>query len=180
MTAQIGIFGGRFDPPHLGHAALAARAIAEFGIDELHVTVVADAGHKPSEAPAEDRLAMAKLAFSRLEPVVELEHHRYTVDALEAAACKDPIFLIGADELAAFATWKEPERVLELARLGVATRPGYAPATASPRIRIFELEPHPVSSSGIRERVRRGELIDGLVEPSVAAYIAEHGLYRAD
>jgi nicotinate-nucleotide adenylyltransferase len=179
-VAVVGVLGGRFDPPHLGHAALAAGAVAEFEIEELHVTVVADAGHKPSEAPAADRLAMAKLAFARLEPIVELEHHRYTVDALEAAAYDDPIFLIGADELAAFPTWKEPERVLELARLGVATRPGYAPATASPRIRIFELEPHPVSSSGIRERVRRGELIDGLVEPSVAAYIAEHGLYRAD
>ena len=177
--AVVGVLGGRFDPPHRGHVALAERAVAEFGIDELHVAVVADAAHKSSDAPAEDRLAMAKLAFARLDPIVELERHRYTVDALEAAAYDDPIFLIGADELAAFPTWKEPERVLELARLGVATRPGYAPATASPRIRIFELEPHPVSSSEIRERVRRGEPLDGLVEPVVAAYIAERGLYRA-
>ena len=176
--AVVGVLGGRFDPPHLGHVALAERALAEFGIDELHVTVVADAAHKPSEAPADDRLAMAKLAFARLDPIVKLEHHRYTVDALEAAAYDDPIFLIGADELAAFPTWKQPERVLELARLGVATRPGYAPATASPRIRIFELEPHPVSSSEIRELVRRGEPLDGLVDPGVAAYIAERGLYR--
>jgi nicotinate-nucleotide adenylyltransferase len=174
----IGILGGRFDPPHLGHVALAATAVAHFGIEELHVTVVADPAHKRTEAAPEDRLAMARLAFARLDPVVELEQHRYTVDALEAAGYDDPIFLIGADELAAFPTWKEPERVLELARLGVATRPGYAPTTTSPRIRIFELEPHPVSSSAIRERVRRGEPVDGLVEPAVAAYIAEHGLYR--
>ena len=60
---------------------------------------------------------------------------------------------------------EEPERVLELARLGVATRPGYAPTTTSPRIQIFELEPHPVSSSEIRERVRSGEPLDGLVAP---------------
>jgi nicotinate-nucleotide adenylyltransferase len=173
----IGILGGRFDPPHLGHVALAERAVAAFGIDELHVTVVADAAHKPSEAPAEDRLAMVKLGFAGLDPIVELEEHSYTVDALEAASYEDPIFLIGADELAAFPTWKEPERVLELARLGVATRPGYAPATASPRIRIFELEPHPVSSSEIRARVRSGQPLDGLVEPAVAAYIAEHRLY---
>jgi ribosome-associated protein len=66
------------------------------------------------------------------------------------------VFLIGADELASFPTWKEPERVLELARLGVATRPGYRPEAASPRIEIFELEPYPVSSSEIRERVRQG------------------------
>ena len=87
----------------------------------------------------------------------------YTVDALEAAGYDDPVFLIGADELADFPTWKEPDRVLELARLGVATRPGYRPEATSPRIEIFELEPYPVSSSEIRERVRRGESIDGLV-----------------
>src|SRR5688572_12166845 len=89
---------------------------------------------------------MARLAFGELDARVELEEHRYTVDALEAAGYDDPIFLIGADELVALPTWKEPERLLELARLGVATRPGYAPATASPRIKLFELEPHPVTS----------------------------------
>jgi len=177
-VAVVGILGGRFDPPHLGHVALARAAVEQFGIDDLHVTVVADAAHKPSEAPAGDRLAMASLAFAELDASVELEQHRYTVDALEAAGYDDPIFLIGADELADFPTWKRPERVLELARLGVATRPGYAPATASPRIQIFELEPHPVSSSEIRRRVRSAEALDGLVAPAVARYIEEHGLYR--
>ena len=175
--AVVGLFGGRFDPPHLGHVALARTAVERFGIDELHVTVVADAAHKRSEAAAADRLAMAALAFAGLDAEVELERHRYTVDALEAAGHDDPIFLIGADELVAFPTWKRPERVLELARLGVATRPGYAPTTTSPRIRTFELEPYPVSSSEIRERVRDGEPIDHLVMPEVAAYIAAHGLY---
>ena len=175
--AVVGILGGRFDPPHLGHVALARAAVERFGIDDLHVTVVADAAHKTSEASARDRLAMAELAFAELDATVELEEHRYTVDALEAAGYDDPIFLLGADELAAFATWKQPDRVLERARLGVATRPGYAPASASPRIQLFELEPHPVSSSEIRERVRRGEPIGDLVAPAVAAYIADHGLY---
>ena len=178
--AVVGIFGGRFDPPHLGHVALARTAVERFGIDELHVTVVADAAHKPSAAPAADRLEMARLAFAELDAHVELEEHRYTVDALEEAGYEDPIFLIGADELVALPTWKEPERLLELARLGVATRPGYAPATASPRIKLFELEPHPVSSSELRERVRNGGPIDGLVAPGVARYIAEHRLYAQD
>jgi len=174
----IGILGGRFDPPHLGHLALARTAIEHFGLGSLRVTVVADAAHKPSEASAEDRLAMARLAFADLNAAVELDPHRYTVDALETAGYDDPIFLVGADQLADFPTWKEPERVLELARLGVATRPGWQPEEASDRIEVFELDPHPVSSTEIRERVARGEPIDGLVVPAVAAYIAEHDLYR--
>jgi len=178
LTTQVGILGGRFDPPHLGHVALARRAAEHFGLDELYVTVVEDAAHKQSEAPAEHRLAMARLAFADLGATVELERHGYTVDALEAAGYDDPIFLIGADQLADLHTWKEPERVLELARLGVATRPGWQPEESSDRIEIFELVPHPVSSTEIRERVRRDESIDGLVVPAVAAYIAEHDLYR--
>ena len=121
---------------------------------------------------------MARLTFAELTAHVELEEHRYTVDALEARDYGDAIFLIGADELADFPTWKEPERVLELARLGVAARPGYPPATASERIELFELQPNGVSSSEIRARVRQGEPIEGLVLPEVAAYIAEYGLYR--
>jgi nicotinate-nucleotide adenylyltransferase len=176
----VGIFGGRFDPPHVGHAALASAAIGRFGIDRLYVTVIADAGHKASEAPAPHRLAMARLALSELDAVVELEEHRFTVDALEAARYEDPIFLVGADELAEFRTWKEADRVLELARLGVATRPGFSPKKDSDRIELFELDPQHVSSTEIRSRIRRGEPIDGLVAPPVAAYIAEHRLYRGD
>jgi nicotinate-nucleotide adenylyltransferase len=174
----IGILGGRFDPPHLGHVALARAAIDRFGLDELHVTVIADAAHKGSEAPAEDRLAMTRLAFADLDAAVDLDQHRYTVDALEAYGYDDPVFLIGADQLADLPTWKEPERVLELARLGVATRPGWRPEESSDRIEVFELEPHAVSSTEIRDRIRRGESIDGLVAPAVATYLAEHDLYR--
>jgi nicotinate-nucleotide adenylyltransferase len=176
--AVIGLFGGRFDPPHLGHLALAQAAIERFGIEELHVTVVVDAGHKPSVAPIEHRLELARLTFAPLGAVVESEPHRYTVDALEARGYEDPIFLIGADQLAELPTWRQPQRVLELARLGVATRPGYAPGTPSERIETFELEQHDVSSTEIRRRIGRGEPVDGLVVPDVAAYIAEHGLYR--
>ncbi len=172
------ILGGRFDPPHVGHLALARAAVGRFRIEQLHVTVVVDAGHKPSEASAEHRLAMARLTFAGLDAVIDLEPHRYTVDALEARGYDDPIFLIGADQLEALPTWKEPERVLRLARLGVATRPGYLPEVASERIELFELEPHDVSSTEIRARIRRGEPLDGLVVPEVAAYIAEHALYR--
>jgi nicotinate-nucleotide adenylyltransferase len=179
-VAVIGILGGRFDPPHLGHLALARAAVEHFGIEDLHITVVADAAHKHAEAPAADRLELARLTFAELDPAVELERHRYTVDALEAYGYDDPIFLIGADELAALPTWKEPARVLELARLGVAARPGYEPPLVSPRVQVFELAPHPISSSEIRRRVREGEPIDGLVVPAVADYIVSRGLYVRD
>jgi nicotinate-nucleotide adenylyltransferase len=178
--AVTGVFGGRFDPPHNGHVALAEAAVRHFGIDDLRITVVEDAGHKRSDAPAEHRLAMARLAFAGLDAVVEVEPHRFTVDALEAARYDDPIFLIGADQLVDFPTWKEPDRVLELARLGVATRPGYVLEEDSDRIEPFELRPHSLSSTDIRARVARGEPIEGLVPPGVAAYIAEHALYRRD
>ncbi len=177
MTTQVGILGGRFDPPHVGHLALASAALRYFELDELRVTVVVNAAHKPSVAPLEHRLAMARLTFEPLGAVVEPEEHRYTVDALEARRLEDPIFLIGADQLRDLPTWKEPERVLELARLGVATRPGYTPASSSDRIEVFEAEPQPVSSTELRERVRRGDPLDGLVVPAVATYIAEQGLY---
>jgi nicotinate-nucleotide adenylyltransferase len=178
-VAVTGIFGGRFDPPHVGHLALARAAVEQLGIDDLHVTVVVDAAHKGSEAPFADRLAMAGLTFGAIGATVEPEEHRYTVDALEARGYQDPVFLLGADELTDFRTWKRPERVLELARLGVAARPGYVLEADSPGIEVFELEPHAISSSQIRERVRRGEAVDGLVTPAVAAYISEHALYRA-
>lgn len=172
----VGIFGGRFDPPHAGHVALARAAVERLGVDELHVTVVADAAHKRAVAPAADRLEMARLAFPGA--LVELEEHAFTVDALEAYGYDDPYFLIGADQLADFPGWKEPERVLRLARLGVAARPGYAAPTGSDRIVVFELDPYAVSSTEVRERVRAGEPLDDLVPPPVAAYIAAHDLYR--
>ena len=174
----MGIFGGRFDPPHVGHLALARAAVEHFALDDLRITVVADAAHKESEAAVEHRLEMARLTFASLDAVVELETHAYTVDALEAAGYDDPIFLIGADQLAALPTWKEPERLLELARLGVAARPGWEPESSSERIELFELEPQPVSSTEIRERLRGAKPIDGLVVPAVATYIEEHDLYR--
>ena len=175
--AHIGIFGGRFDPPHEGHRALAEAALAQLPIEKLRITVVEDAAHKGTVASAVDRLAMARLAFAGLPATVELEPRRYTVDALEAYGLDDPIFLIGADELADFPTWREPGRVLELARLGVAARPGHEPPASGPRVVPFELEPQPVSSSRIRSRVAAGEPLDGLVAPAVAAYIEAHGLY---
>jgi len=117
-----GILGGAFDPPHVGHVALADAAERKLGLEEIVVVVVAHPGHKRVHAPAETRLELGRAAFPNRN--VELDHHARTVDMLRAGRWDDPVFLVGADEYLDFPTWKEPDEVLRLAKLGVATRPG--------------------------------------------------------
>lgn len=189
-AVSVGVFGGAFDPPHVGHVALAGRGIEHFRLDRLLVRVVEEPGHKDVDTPPQIRLHLAELAFAPLdEAEVALDPFARTVDSLQALGLEDPLFLVGADEFATFLSWKEPERVLARARLGVATRPGIERAQLdrvlaalgrSERVSFFELEPVPVSSSEIRARAAVGEPIDGLVPASVAAEIARLGLYRRD
>jgi len=185
--AVTGILGGAFDPPHVGHVALAREAVRHFGLDRLLVRVVEHPGHKRVTTPAEARLVLAQLAFADVSGAeVELDRHARTVDSLEALALDEPVLVIGADEFAGFLEWKRPERVLELAHLGVATRPGYprarleavlAKLSRPDRVELFAIEPVRASSSPIRARVERGEPIDGLVPALVAAEIERIGLY---
>jgi nicotinate-nucleotide adenylyltransferase len=188
-VALTGLLGGVFDPPHLGHVALARAAVERLGLDELLVLVVADPGHKRATTPAEIRLELARLAFAEVPRArVELDPYPRTVDSLEARGIRgDAVFVLGADELADFSGWKDPKRVLELVRLAVARRPGVpdvelrealARLSAPGRVLFFELEPVPVSSTEVRARVARGESIEGLVPPTVAEAIARLGLYR--
>ena len=174
---MIGLLGGAFDPPHIGHVALADAAEQELDLEQVVVVVVADPGHKDVHAPAETRLELARLAFPGRE--VMLDHHARTADMLRDGPWDDPVFLIGADEYLDFQSWKEPEAVLALARLGVATRPGFdLPSLPPQRVLFFEIEPVPVSSREVRALAARGEPIDGLVPPAVAAAIGGLGLYR--
>jgi nicotinate-nucleotide adenylyltransferase len=187
-TVTVGVLGGAFDPPHVGHVELARRAVEHYALGRLLVRVVERPGHKDVTAPPEARLALAELAFAGLGAEVALDPFARTVDSLEALSLDDPVFLVGADEFAAFLDWKEPDRVLELARLGVATRPGVdrssldavRAALARPdRVSFFEIEPLAVSSSAIRALAAAGEAIDGLVPPAVAAEITRRRLYAA-
>ncbi len=190
MSDGVGILGGAFDPPHVGHIALARQAVDHFRLDRLLIRVVADPGHKKVDTAAEIRLRLARLAFATIaEAEVSLDPFARTVDSLEALCLDDPVFLLGADELVSFPTWTRPDRVLELARIGAATRPGtdiaeleriVATLPRPDRIELFPITPLAVSSSDIRDRVAASLPIDGLVTSDVAAEIGRCGLYRAE
>jgi nicotinate-nucleotide adenylyltransferase len=185
---SVGVFGGAFDPPHNGHVALAEGGIEHFGLERLLVRVVESPGHKAVTTPPDVRLRLAELAFEPIRGVaVELDPCARTVDSLEALRLDDPVFLVGADEFASLPTWKDPARVLELARLGVATRPGVererldavrSTLERPDRVSFFSIESLPVSSSELRARAASGEPIDAFVPAAVAAEIAVRGVYR--
>jgi nicotinate-nucleotide adenylyltransferase len=181
----VGLYGGAFDPPHLGHVELARRAKEHFELGGLVVLVSARPGHKSVHAPLEARLELARAAFPADEVLVD-EHER-TVDLLRTGEWREPLFVVGADQFCDFLDWKEPEAVLELARLGVATRPGFprelldgvlARLSRPERVEFFPIDPYDLASREIRARAAAGEPLDGLVPPAVAGLIRERGLYH--
>lgn len=183
---MTGLLGGAFNPPHNGHVALARAACEHFDLDHLVVLVSQRPAHKEVRLDADTRFRLARAAFPGAP--VELDPHERTIDLLKERTWDDPVFLIGADQFAEFPTWKDPEGVLERARIGVAMRPGYPlekldviknTLAHGDRIELFELEPVPISSREVRERVVRGEPIDELVPRAVAELISLLGLYGA-
>jgi nicotinate-nucleotide adenylyltransferase len=184
---MIGVFGGSFDPPHRGHVELAERAKRELGLPRLLVLVSADPGHKEVETPADVRLRLAQAAFP--EDDVVLDEHPRTIDTLRAHPdWNDPVFLIGADEFCDFLSWKEPDAVLDHARLAVATRPGFprerldnvlAKLARPERVLFFEIEPTPVASRDLRERLEQGENVAADLPSGVADIIRAERLYQA-
>ena len=183
MTTAL--YGGVFDPPHNGHVALLREAQKRFAPEATTVLVAAAPGHKATVASADERLELARAAFPGED--VRLDEHERSVDTLRAGPWRDPIFLIGADEFCHFLDWKEPQEVLELARLGVATRPGYPRERLEnvlrkleqpERVLFFDLEPYPIASREVRDRIAREESVDDEVPPAVAELIRRHDLYR--
>jgi nicotinate-nucleotide adenylyltransferase len=182
----IGLYGGAFDPPHRGHVELARRAKEGLGLDRLVVLVSARPGHKRVETPAEERLALARAAFPDDDVILDTDAR--TVDTLRAhPEWVDPVFLIGADEFCDFASWKEPDEVLRLTRLAVATRPGFprdrldrvlAQLRHPERVRFFEIEPTPIASRELRARLDAGADVSADLPPAVAELIRREGLYR--
>ena len=205
MTAgSIGILGGTFDPVHVGH--LTVGEVARTTLD-LESVLFVPAGQPPHKAgqPSTDsrhreamvRLAIAEcpgFAISRIE--LDRPGPSYTVDTLELIAGEgaaggrpDPWLILSSEALLGFPMWREPDRILALARVAVAPRPGSVPADRSwleerfpGRFDRFASLPGPhltVSATEIRRRVGQGLTIDGLVPPAVERYIMEHDLYLA-
>ena len=199
--ARIGILGGTFNPPHIGHVALARYARAELGLEQVLLIPAHVAPNKPiaAEDPGpEHRLQMCALAVAG-EPGVEvspLEIERggvsYTVDTLQVVHERhhdsELTLIVGADTALTLPGWREPKRLLGLARLAVAEREELgtedvreALAGLNPVLRIapLRMDRIAVSSSAVRKRIAAGAPVVELVGESVAGYIADHGLYRA-
>jgi nicotinate-nucleotide adenylyltransferase len=194
---RLGIFGGSFDPPHVGHLLAAVDAFEALQLDKL---IFVPAAIQPLKSdvvatPAHLRLAMVKLLVGADErfavDAVEIDRAglSYTVDTLETFAQRFPkaerFFLVGEDAMAAFGAWKRPQQILTLARLAILRRPRGGEGAALERssdqpngtialaTRLVD-----VSSTEIRERVRAGKSIKGFVPESVAAFIETERLYR--
>jgi nicotinate-nucleotide adenylyltransferase len=180
---RIGVFGGQFDPPHNGHLAVVRAARDQLGLERVLIVPSARPPHRPVPAtPAEMRYALAQAAFDG-EPRVEVSRIEldrdgpgYTAETLEALAGpgRDLYLILGADQLAAMASWHRPERVRELAQIAVAGRRGSPPADGAAQL---ELEPVDVSSSAVRRMIGEGGDVGSMVPAAVAEAIARHRLY---
>jgi nicotinate-nucleotide adenylyltransferase len=197
LTPQrIGIFGGAFDPPHLGHIALARAAVEQLGLDQLRVFPTGQAWHKARDlSPAPHRLAMAQLAFAGVPRTVvdgrELERDgpTYTIDTLRELRREFPqaqfLLVIGADQAESLHSWRDNAEIARLATISIAARA--RPTTDAPpfdasrlpagKREPVELPPMPVSSTEIRRRAGAGQDITQLVPAAVARYIDQHSLY---
>lgn len=194
---QTGLLGGAFDPPHIGHLALAQCAIDKLGLKRLIVLTTGQAPHKEIATPAETRLQLAQAAFGVL-PEAECSRYEidktgpsFTVDTLAwARECYGEVaFIIGSDEFASFPSWRDPAGVLSLATLAVGSRPGYAreelEAIAAellvdvPQAQIvfFDTPMLPTASRDLRQKISAGEDLSHLVPQPVADLIAAEHLY---
>jgi len=194
---RVGILGGSFNPPHLGHLVCAQEARWQLELDRVLIVPVGEPPHKRIDDPGRElrfelcRLAVGSaswLEVSRLE--IDRPGPSYTVDTLrtlhEHAPEDELTFIAGGDMAQSLPNWRDPTAVLRLARLAVAERSGVArddvaarlePIDPGGRVSYFDMPRLDVSSSGVRRRVAEGRPIHYLVPEDVANRIAEIGLY---
>jgi nicotinate-nucleotide adenylyltransferase len=206
-VSALGILGGSFNPPHLGHLALAHGALEELALDRVLLVPVFLPPHKPppddDPGPAH-RLAMCRALVDGAEHIevstleVDRGGRSYTVDTLDAVHGRQPdaelSLILGADMACTLPRWRRPREILKLTRVAVAERgPGSEEAgeegsrervlavlrslDPDARVTVLAMPPVEVSSTMVRARLAEGGPVDELTGPAVASYIAEHGLY---
>ncbi|MET0972043.1 MAG: nicotinate-nucleotide adenylyltransferase [Thermoleophilaceae bacterium] len=198
---RVGVFGGAFNPPHLGHLVCAQEVLLQLELERVLFVPVREPPHRQldDDPGGEARLEMVELAIagderfaaSRLE--LDREGSSYTsltLEQLSSEAPDDERFLIlGGDQAASLPTWHEPEKVLDLATVAAVARVGWSRSAigiqlarlrGSDRVRYLDMPLIQISSTGIRRRVREGRPIRYVVPATVEEYIAGHDLYRAE
>jgi len=193
---RLGVFGGSFDPVHVAHVALARVALHTLKLDTLHWMPTGDAWQKRRTlTEAAHRVAMLELA-TRDQPRFHIDEREirrngptYTLDTMQALRAAHPaarwFIVIGQDQYARLHTWHRWRELLPLATWAVAGRAGDEPrapaevAAVPHDVQPLPLPPIALSATDIRARIARGEGIDGLVPPAVAAYIERNHLYRS-
>ena len=199
-SRPLGLFGGRFDPVHRAHIAIAQAVADELNLNEVRWIVTGAPAHKPAIASAEDRLQMTRLALH------ELGDLRMVVDDREIIAAKNGgsnytantvlslqqeypgrklIWILGEDQLQNFLTWSRWQWLIHQVDLAVCARPNTISKSVSEvllnegaEITWVPVAPDEVSSTSIRDRIRLGSALDGLLPRSVIEYISVNGLYR--
>lgn len=184
---RVGILGGSFNPPHIGHLLLAAAVYASEEIDHLWVLPCADHAFGKVLAPFSDRVRMCHLAFRHLAggaAVLDLENRlprppgspSYTVDTLRALHALrpgiKPRWIAGSDIVADLPRWKDPDEVARLCTMIFVPRKGHPPAGT------LQVELPEVSSTEVRDRLADGRSVAGLVDREVIAFIERRELYR--
>jgi len=192
---RIGLYGGTFDPIHLGHLRAAENAREELSLDLVAFVPAAVPPHRGAPlSRASDRLAMVRLAttpyaeFEAWDHELRREGPSYTIETVEALLAAQPadsfVLVVGADTWPEIPDWREPERLLALVEVAVVDRPGYASAPPTPPFpgsrgaRRVGGPGLPLSASAIREHARSGRSVRFLVPDAVADYIGERRLYR--
>ncbi len=190
---RVGIFGGTFDPPHVGHIVVAAEVVEAVQLDRLLWVPAAvpphKAGRRITDAGLRRRLVAAAIEEDPRFELCDLELKRggmsYTVDTLREITAQHPEWslslVMGTDLFAGFRGWKEPEAIVKLAELVVICRPGVGPPREAERVgaRTVHVTPVDLSSSLVRDRVARNLAVTNMVTPAVLAIIEEEGLYGA-
>jgi nicotinate-nucleotide adenylyltransferase len=186
---RVGIFGGTFDPIHIGHIVVATTVHQALGLDETHVIVAADPWQKdpPPVAPASERYAAVQAAVYDIEvPGIQADEREvqrggptYTIDTVEDLAGAELFLIVGYDAAKHLDSWHRVDELRELVTLVVVNRPRFDEVVDVPgwKVEVVDIPSIDVSSSMVRERLAAGLPVDGLVPAAAMRVLRKHGRY---